>query len=67
MGGATLGPNDELGPGTCDIQKIREEYCPTPCEEWCDYEEWFVSVPTDKILVSTKKSAAAKKKPGRLK
>ena len=39
MGGGCFCPNDELGPGTCDIQKVREEYCPTPCPEWCDSTE----------------------------
>lgn len=52
MGGATLGPNDELGPGTCDIQKVREEYCPTPCEEWCDYEECLNCIPADPCTYS---------------
>ena len=39
MGGLTWGPNDELGPGSCDIEKVRNEYCPAPCPEWCDSPE----------------------------
>ena len=33
------GTIDVSGPGVCDIQKVRELYCPTPCEEWCDFAE----------------------------
>jgi hypothetical protein len=47
MGGATFGPNDAVGPGVCDIQKVKEEYCPTPCEEWCDFMECWNCVPAD--------------------
>jgi hypothetical protein len=47
MGGATLGPNDELGPGVCDIQKVRDLYCPSPCEEWCDFTECWNCIPPD--------------------
>jgi hypothetical protein len=36
MGGGTSGAPT---PGACDIQKVRELYCPTPCEEWCDFAQ----------------------------
>jgi hypothetical protein len=47
MGGATFGPNDELGPGVCDIEKVGQEYCPPPCQEWCDFSECWDCVPAD--------------------
>ena len=47
MGGATFGPNDAVGPGTCDIQKVRELYCPSPCDEWCDFTECWNCIPAD--------------------
>jgi len=47
MGGATFGPNDAIGPGTCDIQKVRELYCPSPCEELCDFTECWNCIPPD--------------------
>lgn len=47
MGGATFGPNDAIGPGTCDIQKVRELYCPSSCEEWCDFTECWNCLPPD--------------------
>lgn len=47
MGGATFGPSDATGPGPCDLEKIRELYCPTPCEEWCDFTECWNCVPAD--------------------
>ena len=47
MGGATFGPNDAIGPGVCDIQKVRDLYCPSPCEEWCDFTECWNCIPPD--------------------
>jgi len=50
MGGLTWGPNDELGPGDCDIEKVRELYCPTPCPESCDFNQCWNCVPADPCL-----------------
>jgi hypothetical protein len=47
MGGATFGPDDAIGPGICDIQKVRDLYCPSPCEEWCDFTECWNCIPPD--------------------
>jgi hypothetical protein len=49
MGGLTFGANDELGPGACDVQKVSALYCPTPCPEWCDFEDCgeYNCVPAD--------------------
>jgi hypothetical protein len=47
MGGACFCPNDTIGPGTCDIEKVRELYCPTPCPESCDFNECWNCVPAD--------------------
>jgi hypothetical protein len=47
MGGATFGPSDAIGPGVCDVQKVKELYCPSPCEEWCDITECWNCVPAD--------------------
>lgn len=47
MGGATFGPSDATGPGVCDIQNVRELYCPSPCDEWCDLTECWNCIPAD--------------------
>lgn len=47
MGGATFGPSDAIGPGACDVQKVKEQYCPTPCQEWCDFTECWNCIPAD--------------------
>lgn len=44
MGGGTLGAP---APGVCDIQKVRELYCPSPCHEWCDFMECWNCIPAD--------------------
>jgi len=45
--GGSISPNDPIGPGICDIEKVRELYCPTPCPEWCDFNECWNCVPAD--------------------
>ena len=47
MGGVCFCPNDSIGPGTCDIEKVKELYCPTPCPEWCDFNACWNCVPAD--------------------
>ena len=47
MGGACFCPNDTVGPGPCDIEKVRELYCPTPCPESCDFNACWNCVPAD--------------------
>jgi len=47
MGGATFGPNDAIGPGMCDIEKVRELYCPSPCPGYCDFSECTGCLPSD--------------------
>src|SRR5688572_19293394 len=44
MGGGTLGAP---APGACDIEKVRELYCPSPCEDWCDFTECWNCRPAD--------------------
>ncbi|HEU4710557.1 MAG TPA: hypothetical protein VFS76_03285 [Pyrinomonadaceae bacterium] len=41
------GTIDVSGPGVCDIQKVRELYCPTPCPESCDFNACWNCVPAD--------------------
>jgi hypothetical protein len=52
MGGACFCPNDSIGPGTCDIEKVKELYCPTPCPESCDFNECWNCVPADPCTYS---------------
>ena len=47
MGGVCFCANDSIGPGVCDIEKVRELYCPSPCPESCDFSGCWNCVPAD--------------------